>query len=118
MGVGIEDVIAVQSLHTGLVPPIANHKVMDPVLELNEDQLPRAGGDGRHDRRYVLRFAAGFGSQFAYVLYRKWDGRDLAEETESVGSRSGDCTPRSPLPFPMARERQISFGLTGKVPQA
>ena len=102
MGVGMEDVVAVQSLHTGLVPPIAHHKTTDPLLDLRDDQLPRAGTDQagdalppRHQRRYVLRFAAGFGSQFAYVLYRKWEGGAEPEE-ETEGADSGSSTPGSP----------------------
>ena len=93
MGVGMEDVIAVQSLHLGLVPPIANHKVHDPALGLEASQLP-VQGETRHERRFVLRFAAGFGSQFAYVLYRKWEERGAGETEEGEGS--GHSTPTSP----------------------
>ena len=92
MGVGIEDVVAVQSLHLGLVPPIANHKVDDPVLGLEPGQLP-VEREGRHERRYVLRFAAGFGSQFAYVMYRKWEGREAEGETETGSGRSSPTSP-------------------------
>ena len=39
MGVGIEDVVAIKSLETGLVPPIPNFKEVDPDLgELNLSQ--------------------------------------------------------------------------------
>ena len=106
----MEDVIAVQSLHTGLIPPIANHKLNDPVLGLDPSQLP-TGREGRHERTYVLRFAAGFGSQFAYVMYRKWEGREGEGETETG---SGGSTPTSPLLSPL----QFSFGITGNIPQA
>eukprot|EP00343_Euplotes_focardii_P009492 CAMPEP_0205827422 /NCGR_PEP_ID=MMETSP0206-20130828/31942_1 /ASSEMBLY_ACC=CAM_ASM_000279 /TAXON_ID=36767 /ORGANISM="Euplotes focardii, Strain TN1" /LENGTH=894 /DNA_ID=CAMNT_0053128317 /DNA_START=39 /DNA_END=2723 /DNA_ORIENTATION=+ len=67
MAVGIEDVIAVESLHTGLVPPIPNHKKTDPRL----GQITLAQG-GTHTRQFVLRFAAGFGSQSVMLLFRKW----------------------------------------------
>lgn len=68
MGVGIEDVVAVESLDRGLVPPIANFKELDERL----GKITLSQG-GTHSRKYALRFAAGFGSQFVYVLYRKWD---------------------------------------------
>ena len=124
MGVGMEDVIAVQSLHTGLIPPIANHKHTDPLLDLQPGQLPLLGGDGHHDRHYVLRFAAGFGSQFAYVLYRKYEPLAGESETDSLemGSELVSPRPRSPM---SARDERLGetavglhFGATGNVPQA
>ena len=122
MGVGMEDVIAVQSLHTGLVPPIANHKQTDPLLELQPGQLPLLGGDGKHDRHYVLRFAAGFGSQFAYVLYRKYEPR-YESETDSMetGSEAVSPSPRSPVSMRgerLAEPGTLHFGATGNIPQA
>jgi len=68
MGVAFEEVMAVHALHRSELPPIANLKRVDPRLRLNEAQLTRGG---RTDRQYVLRFAAGFGGQLAYVLYAK-----------------------------------------------
>jgi 3-oxoacyl-(acyl-carrier-protein) synthase len=68
MAVSIEDVMAVESLLQDKVPPIANHRVVDPALG---DLLLSRGGS--HSRRYVLRLAAGFGSQFVMLLLRKWD---------------------------------------------
>ena len=122
MGVGMEDVIAVQSLHSGLVPPVANHKCTDPLLDLSAAQLPLPGGDGRHDRHYVLRFAAGFGNQFAYVLYRKYEARYEGDtDGTETGSEAVSPTPPSPL---SEREERLSeaaglhFGITGTVPQA
>ena len=120
MGVGMEDVIAVQSLHMGLVPPIANHEKTDPLLDLQPDQLPLLGGDGRHDRHYVLRFAAGFGSQFAYVLYRKYEPR-YESETDSMetGSEAVSPSPRSPLSARderLVEQGNLLFGVTGTVP--
>lgn len=72
MAVGFEDVMAVESLVRGIIPPVANHRNTDPKLGLEADQISKGGA---HDRNYVLRFAAGFGSQFVYVLYKKWDPR-------------------------------------------
>ena len=122
MGVGMEDVIAVQSLHTGLVPPIANHKQTDPLLELQPGQLPLLDGEGRHDRHYVLRFAAGFGSQFAYVMYRKYEPR-YESETDSLDTGSDTVSPRPRSPVSARDEllteaASLHFGATDNVPQA
>jgi len=65
MGVGIEDVLAIKALETGLVPPVANFKEVDP--ELGELNLSRGGS---YPVRYALRLAAGFGSQISMVLLR------------------------------------------------
>ena len=65
MGVGIEDVLAIKSLETGLVPAVANFKEIDP--ELGELNLSRGGS---YPVRYALRLAAGFGSQISMVLLR------------------------------------------------
>ena len=67
MGVSFEDVVAVEVLVTGLIPPIAN------LMESETD--PYLGGDIRLSRggsypcKYAMRFAAGFGSQIALALY-------------------------------------------------
>jgi len=66
-------------------------------LDLLSSQLPLQS-DNRHTRKYVLRFAAGFGSQFAYVLYRKWDENAGLAETDSgdaSGFNSESTTPHS-----------------------
>ncbi len=65
MGVGIEDVVAIKSLETGLVPPIPNFKEVDP--DLGELNLSRGGS---YPIRYALRLAAGFGSQISMTLMR------------------------------------------------
>ena len=65
MGAGIEDVVAVKSLETGLVPPIPNFKETDP--ELGDLNLSRGGAYPVH---YALRLAAGFGSQISMILFR------------------------------------------------
>ena len=65
MGTGIEDVVAVKSLETGLVPPIPNFKETDP--DLGELNLSRGGA---YPVQYALRLAAGFGSQVSMILLR------------------------------------------------
>ncbi len=66
MGAGIEDAIALKTLEFGVVPPIANLKQPDPALGNLKF------GDGqKHDITYAIRLAAGFGSQLAFVLYKK-----------------------------------------------
>ncbi len=65
MGAGIEDVVAVKALETGIVPPVPNYREPDPELgNLNLSQ------GGPHGVRYALRLAAGFGSQVAMALLR------------------------------------------------
>ena len=68
MGVGIEDASMFHCMKTGRIPPIANHKETDP--ELGNLNLSK-GGD-YSNIQYGLRFAAGFGSQMALSLVRKW----------------------------------------------
>ena len=68
MAVGIEDASMFYGLKTGRIPPIANHKEKDP--ELGDLNLS-TGGD-YPELEYGLRFAAGFGSQIALSLMRRW----------------------------------------------
>jgi 3-oxoacyl-(acyl-carrier-protein) synthase len=65
MGVSYEDVVAVEVLFTGRVPPIANFQEIDP--HLGDDVKLSQGGV--YPCRYAIRFAAGFGSQIALALY-------------------------------------------------
>ncbi len=65
MGAGIEDVVAVKALETGLVPPVPNYREVDP--DLGVLNLSRGGS---YPVRYALRLAAGFGSQVAMALLR------------------------------------------------
>jgi acyl transferase domain-containing protein/acyl carrier protein/NAD(P)-dependent dehydrogenase (short-subunit alcohol dehydrogenase family) len=67
MAVGIEDVISVKILETGIVPPVANFKEVDP--ELGMLNLSKGGS---HPVRYALRLGAGFGSQISMSLMR-WE---------------------------------------------
>ena len=73
MGAGIEDVVAIKALETGIVPPVPNYKEPDP--DLGELNLSLGGA---YPVDYALRLAAGFGSQIAMSLLR-WtpmpDGR-------------------------------------------
>ncbi|MGO9558703.1 MAG: SDR family NAD(P)-dependent oxidoreductase [Acidimicrobiales bacterium] len=66
MGAGIEDVVAVKSLETGMVPPIPNFKEIDP--ELGELNLSHGGS---YPVEYAMRLAAGFGSQISMTLLRR-----------------------------------------------
>ncbi len=78
MGVGIEDVVAVKAVETGLVPPVANFREVDP--ELGTLNLSKGGS---YPVEYALRLAAGFGSQISMMLLR-WtpvpDGRHRAPD--------------------------------------
>ena len=65
MGAGIEDTVAVKILETGIVPPVANFKEIDP--DLGRLNLSRGGA---YPVRYALRLGAGFGSQLAMSLLR------------------------------------------------
>ena len=68
MAVGIEDASMFYGMLTGRIPPIANHKERDPEL----GQLNLSTGGDYPELRYGLRFAAGFGSQIALSLVRRW----------------------------------------------
>ncbi len=63
MATGIEDVVAVKALETGLVPPVANFKEVDP--ELGTLNLSKGGG---YPIEYAVRLGAGFGSQISMSL--------------------------------------------------
>jgi len=65
MGAGIEDVLAVKSLETGIVPPVPNFKEVDP--ELGRLNLSKGGV---YPVEYALRLGAGFGSQISMTLMR------------------------------------------------
>ncbi|MBN2338468.1 MAG: beta-ketoacyl synthase, partial [Acidobacteria bacterium] len=73
MAVGFEDVVSAKILETGIVPPVPNFKEVDP--ELGYLNLSRGGS---YPVRYILRLAAGFGSQISITMMR-WmatpDGR-------------------------------------------
>ena len=118
MGVGLEDVLAVKALETGVVPPVPNFREVDP--DLGALNLSRGGA---YPVRYALRLAAGFGSQIAMLLLR-WtpvaDGRrrradelgyDYRIADRATSGRPG-CARRGPRrsaargrPAPAARRR-------------
>jgi malonyl CoA-acyl carrier protein transacylase len=65
MATGVEDVVAVKSLETAWVPPVANFKEIDP--ELGRLNLSKGGV---YPVEYALRLGAGFGSQISMTLMR------------------------------------------------
>ncbi|MBP1598401.1 MAG: beta-ketoacyl synthase, partial [Acidobacteria bacterium] len=65
MAVGVEDVVGVKILETGIVPPVANFKEVDP--ELGMLNLSKGG---HYPVQYALRLGAGFGSQICMTLSR------------------------------------------------
>ena len=65
MATGIEDVLAVKALETGLVPPVANFKEVDP--ELGVLNLSKGGA---YPVQYAMHLGAGFGSQISMILLR------------------------------------------------
>ncbi|HUO69954.1 MAG TPA: SDR family NAD(P)-dependent oxidoreductase [Solirubrobacteraceae bacterium] len=88
MGVGLEDIMAVKALETGVVPPVPNFRDPDPELGL----LNLSKG-GAYPVQYALRLAAGFGSQIAMVLLH-WtpvaDGRRRGLDELGHDYRIGD----------------------------
>ncbi len=93
MGAGIEEVVAVKALETGIVPPVANFREVDP--ELGALNLSRGGA---YPVSYALRLAAGFGSQIAMLLLR-WtapaDGRRRTPAELGFGYRVDETAWRS-----------------------
>ena len=90
MGAGIEEVVAVKALETGIVPPVPNFREIDP--ELGSLNLSRGGAC---PVSYALRLAAGFGSQIAMTLLR-WvpspDGLRHSPDDLGFGYRVADQT--------------------------
>ncbi len=88
MAVGIEDVVSVKMLETGIVPPVPNFKEVDP--ELGTLNLSRGG---YQPMRYALRLGAGFGSQISMTLMR-WtpapDGKRQPPSALGYGYRIED----------------------------
>ena len=88
MAVGVEDVVAVKILETGIVPPVANFKEVDP--ELGPLNLSKGG---LYPVQYALRLGAGFGSQISMTLTR-WmptpDGQRRRPDSLGFGYRVQD----------------------------
>jgi acyl transferase domain-containing protein/NAD(P)-dependent dehydrogenase (short-subunit alcohol dehydrogenase family)/acyl carrier protein len=78
MATGIEDVVAVKALETGLVPPVANFKEVDP--ELGTLNLSKGGG---YPIEYAVRLGAGFGSQISMSLLHWTPLKDAAHRRPS-----------------------------------
>jgi acyl transferase domain-containing protein/acyl carrier protein len=88
MATGIEDVVGVKMLETGLVPPIPNFKEIDP--ELGPLNLSKGG---RYDCDFALRLGAGFGSQISMTLMERVpppDGRRHGPEELGFAYRIHD----------------------------
>ncbi len=88
MATGIEDVVGVKMLETGLVPPIPNFREVDP--ELGVLNLSKGG---RYDCDYALRLGAGFGSQISMTLMERVpppDGRRRSPGELGFGYRVAD----------------------------
>ncbi|ABF39470.1 beta-ketoacyl synthase [Candidatus Koribacter versatilis Ellin345] len=79
MATGIEDVLAVKTLETGCVPPVANFREIDP--ELGALNLSRGGS---YPIEYALRLGAGFGSQISMSLLRWVKSSDGLRATPSA----------------------------------
>jgi len=90
MAVGVEDVVGVKILETGIVPPVPNFKEVDPELGM----LNLSHG-GSYPVQYALRLGAGFGSQICMTLSR-WippsDGRHRRPEDLGYAYRIADET--------------------------
>lgn len=91
MGVGIEDVVAVKILETGVVPPIAHiNDGFEPDPELGDLNLSKGG---EYNPQFALRLGAGFGSQIAMTLYRKISGTsvriDSVKHAEWISKAAG-----------------------------
>ncbi|MBZ5498156.1 MAG: SDR family oxidoreductase [Acidobacteriia bacterium] len=88
MAVGVEDVVGVKILETGIVPPVPNFKEVDP--ELGMLNLSKGG---YYPVQYALRLGAGFGSQICMTLSR-WtptaDGRRRSPDALGFGYRVTD----------------------------
>ncbi len=89
MATGIEDVLAVKALETGIVPPVPNFKEVDP--ELGKLNLSKGGP---YPVEYALRLGAGFGSQISMTLMR-WtrtpDGARVSPKALGYASRVADA---------------------------
>ena len=101
MGVGLEDVVAVKALETGIVPPVPNFRDPDP--ELGHLNLSTGG---LYPVRYALRLAAGFGSQISMLLLR-WTPvrRRPAAQPRGARLRLPDRRPRGLDGVAAERER-------------
>ena len=79
MGAGVEDVVAVKVLETGVVPPVPNYREVDP--ELGALNLSNGGA---YPIEFALRLGAGFGSQISMTLTRR-AGQGPRPEMHALG---------------------------------
>ncbi|HET9409583.1 MAG TPA: SDR family NAD(P)-dependent oxidoreductase [Candidatus Sulfotelmatobacter sp.] len=79
MGAGIEDVLAVKALETGIVPPVANFKEVDP--DLGTLNLSKGG---MYPVEYALRLGAGFGSQISMTLLHWMPTKDGVHQSPNA----------------------------------
>lgn len=71
MGVCFEDVVAVEALDQGVAPAVANMAPGQQDQSLGCSlNLHKGGG---HSAKYALRFAAGFGNQVVYLMYKRYE---------------------------------------------
>ena len=89
MGAGVEDVLAVKALETGVVPPVANFKEVDP--ELGTLNLSKGGV---YPIEYALRLGAGFGSQISMTLLHWVATKDAARRSANALGYSYRITDR------------------------
>ncbi|MDI7267639.1 MAG: SDR family NAD(P)-dependent oxidoreductase, partial [Myxococcota bacterium] len=108
MGAGLEEAVALNALVRREVPPIPNHREPDP--DLGPLNLSRGG---RHEIDYVLRLAAGFGSQVVCTVYRRiagsLDGRiDQARHAAWLSAVTGY---QRPVTFVEKRTLRVDEGI-------
>ncbi|NLA79660.1 MAG: hypothetical protein GX853_02765, partial [Chloroflexi bacterium] len=83
MGVGVEDVVAVKALETGIVPPIAHiDEDFQPDPDLGDLNLAKGGA---YKPNFALRLGAGFGSQLAMLFLGK-----VAQSSQRVQPQGHD----------------------------
>jgi malonyl CoA-acyl carrier protein transacylase len=88
MAVGIEEVVAIKCLETGIIPPVPNIKEIDP--DLGYLNLSKGGF---YPAKYALRLGAGFGSQISMTLFRWYptpDGNRPAPDRLGYTTRISD----------------------------
>ena len=69
MGVSFEDVAVVKALQRGKIPPVAN-------LQSPEFENVRFSKGEEYIVDYAIRFAAGFGSQLVFLLFKNLKFKD------------------------------------------
>ncbi len=70
----LENVAAVMSARTGIMPPTINYETPDPACDL--DYVPNTARTG--DLRIVMKNNFGFGGHNVSLIWRRWDAPDAA----------------------------------------